>query len=165
MKTQGHESRLPCRQAWAPAFLPATKSVPKEIMTLCRPPADSNTRYRRGPAAAGITRIHLCQPRAARAALEDPIFDRAPELEASLLAKGKTALLETLEATNMDSGAIALCPPASGAGALAMPVVVRAPSDWLMSPFAVLLPDDVIAADKPCLKQMVEAYAETGRAI
>jgi UTP--glucose-1-phosphate uridylyltransferase len=29
-------------------------------------------------------------------------------------------------------------------------------------PFAVLLPDDVIAADKPCLQQMVEAYAETG---
>ena len=29
-------------------------------------------------------------------------------------------------------------------------------------PFAVLLPDDVIAADKPCLQQMVEAYEETG---
>jgi UTP--glucose-1-phosphate uridylyltransferase len=29
-------------------------------------------------------------------------------------------------------------------------------------PFAVLLPDDVIAAEKPCLKQMVEAYAQTG---
>jgi UTP--glucose-1-phosphate uridylyltransferase len=29
-------------------------------------------------------------------------------------------------------------------------------------PFAVILPDDVIAADKPCLKQMVEAYDETG---
>ncbi|AMY71519.1 UTP-glucose-1-phosphate uridylyltransferase [Frigidibacter mobilis] len=29
-------------------------------------------------------------------------------------------------------------------------------------PFAVLLPDDVIAAEKPCLQQMVEAYAETG---
>ncbi|PIL17478.1 hypothetical protein P775_24165, partial [Puniceibacterium antarcticum] len=29
-------------------------------------------------------------------------------------------------------------------------------------PFAVILPDDVIAADKPCLKQMVEAYQETG---
>jgi UTP--glucose-1-phosphate uridylyltransferase len=29
-------------------------------------------------------------------------------------------------------------------------------------PFAVLLPDDVIAAEKPCLQQMVEAYAQTG---
>ena len=29
-------------------------------------------------------------------------------------------------------------------------------------PFAVMLPDDVIAADKPCLKQMIEAYEETG---
>lgn len=29
-------------------------------------------------------------------------------------------------------------------------------------PFAVLLPDDVIAADKPCLQQMIEAYAQTG---
>ena len=29
-------------------------------------------------------------------------------------------------------------------------------------PFAVLLPDDVISAPKPCLQQMVEAYEETG---
>ena len=29
-------------------------------------------------------------------------------------------------------------------------------------PFAVLLPDDVIAAEKPCLQQMVEAYEQTG---
>jgi UTP--glucose-1-phosphate uridylyltransferase len=40
---------------------------------------------------------------------------------------------------------------------------VRATPDLVGDePFAVILPDDVIAAEKPCLQQMVEAYQETG---
>jgi len=137
-------------------FLPATKSVPKEIMTLVDRPL---IQYAIDEArAAGITEFIFVTSRG-KGALED-YFDRAPELEASLLAKGKTALLETLEATNMNSGAIAYVRQHQ---ALGLGHAVWCARHLIGNePFAVLLPDDVIAADKPCLKQMVEAYAETG---
>ena len=84
-------------------FLPATKSVPKEIMTLVDRPL---VQYAIDEAReAGITEFIFVTSRG-KGALED-YFDRAPELEATLRAKGKTALLDTLNATNMDSGAIA----------------------------------------------------------
>lgn len=137
-------------------FLPATKSVPKEIMTLVDRPL---IQYAIDEArAAGITEFVFVTSRG-KGALED-YFDRAPELEATLRAKGKTALLETLEATNMDSGAIAYVRQHQALGLghavwCARPLIKD-------EPFAVLLPDDVIAAEKPCLQQMVEAYADTG---
>ncbi|TVR48137.1 MAG: UTP--glucose-1-phosphate uridylyltransferase, partial [Rhodobacteraceae bacterium] len=94
-----------------------------------------------------------------KGALED-YFDRAPELEASLKAKGKTALLEVLEDTTMDSGAIAYVRQHQ---ALGLGHAVWCARHLIGDePFAVLLPDDVIAAEKPCLQQMVEAYAQTG---
>ncbi|MCC1482112.1 UTP--glucose-1-phosphate uridylyltransferase [Roseibaca sp. Y0-43] len=137
-------------------FLPATKSVPKEIMTLVDRPL---IQYAIDEArAAGITEFIFVTSRG-KGALED-YFDRAPELEASLKAKGKTALLETLEATNMDSGAIAYVRQHQ---ALGLGHAVWCARHLIGNePFAVLLPDDVIAAEKPCLQQMVEAYQETG---
>ena len=137
-------------------FLPATKSVPKEIMTLVDRPL---IQYAIDEAReAGITEFIFVTSRG-KGALED-YFDRAPELESSLRAKGKTALLETLEATNMDSGAIAYVRQHQ---ALGLGHAVWCARHLIKDePFAVLLPDDVIAADKPCLKQMVEAYADTG---
>lgn len=137
-------------------FLPATKSVPKEIMTLVDRPL---IQYAIDEArAAGITEFIFVTSRG-KGALED-YFDRAPELESSLKAKGKTALLDTLEATNMDSGAIAYVRQHQALGlGHAVWCARHLVGD---EPFAVLLPDDVIQADKPCLKQMVEAYEQTG---
>ncbi|MFN3953796.1 MAG: UTP--glucose-1-phosphate uridylyltransferase [Pararhodobacter sp.] len=137
-------------------FLPATKSVPKEIMTLVDRPL---IQYAIDEArAAGITEFIFVTSRG-KGALED-YFDRAPELEATLRAKGKRDLLEVLNATNMDSGAIAYVRQNQ---ALGLGHAVWCARHLIGdAPFAVLLPDDVIAADKPCLKQMVEAYAETG---
>ena len=137
-------------------FLPATKSVPKEIMTLVDRPL---IQYAIDEArAAGITEFIFVTSRG-KGALED-YFDRAPELESSLKAKGKTALLDTLEATNMDSGAIAYVRQHQALGlGHAVWCARHLVGD---EPFAVLLPDDVIAADKPCLAQMIDAYAETG---
>ncbi|MBN2759969.1 MAG: UTP--glucose-1-phosphate uridylyltransferase [Rhodobacteraceae bacterium] len=137
-------------------FLPATKSVPKEIMTLVDRPL---IQYAIDEArAAGITEFIFVTSRG-KGALED-YFDRAPELENSLKAKGKTALLETLEATNMDSGAIAYVRQHQ---ALGLGHAVWCARHLIGDePFAVLLPDDVIAAEMPCLQQMVEAYQETG---
>lgn len=137
-------------------FLPATKSVPKEIMTLVDRPL---IQYAIDEAReAGITEFIFVTSRG-KGALED-YFDRAPDLEATLRAKGKTDLLATLEATNMESGAIAYVRQNQ---ALGLGHAVWCARHLIGNePFAVLLPDDVIAADTPCLKQMVEAYADTG---
>ncbi|MDW3180585.1 MULTISPECIES: UTP--glucose-1-phosphate uridylyltransferase [unclassified Roseobacter] len=137
-------------------FLPATKSVPKEIMTLVDRPL---IQYAIDEArAAGIKEFIFVTSRG-KGALED-YFDHAPQLEQELRKKGKDDLLEVLETTNMDSGAIAYIRQHKALGlGHAVWCARRLIAD---EPFAVILPDDVIAADKPCLQQMVEAYAETG---
>jgi UTP--glucose-1-phosphate uridylyltransferase len=138
-------------------FLPATKSIPKEIMTLVDRPL---IQYAIDEArAAGITEFIFVTSRG-KGALED-YFDRAPELEASLTRSGKTDLLDVLNHTNMDSGAIAYVRQNRPLGlGHAVWCARRLIGD---EPFAVILPDDVITgADKPCLQQMIEAYQETG---
>ncbi|MEL7211189.1 MAG: UTP--glucose-1-phosphate uridylyltransferase GalU [Pseudomonadota bacterium] len=137
-------------------FLPATKAVPKEIMTLVDRPL---IQYAIDEArAAGIKEFIFVTSRG-KNALED-YFDHAPDLESSLRKKGKTELLETLKSTNMDSGAIAYIRQHK---ALGLGHAVWCARRLIANePFAVILPDDVIAAEKPCLQQMVEAYEETG---
>ncbi|WP_299281589.1 UTP--glucose-1-phosphate uridylyltransferase GalU [uncultured Tateyamaria sp.] len=137
-------------------FLPATKSVPKEIMTLVDRPL---IQYAIDEArAAGIKEFIFVTSRG-KGALED-YFDHAPTLEQELRKKGKTELLEILKDTNMDSGAIAYIRQHK---ALGLGHAVWCARRLIANePFAVILPDDVIAAEKPCLQQMVEAYEETG---
>jgi UTP--glucose-1-phosphate uridylyltransferase len=137
-------------------FLPATKSIPKEIMTLVDRPL---IQYAIDEArAAGIKEFIFVTSRG-KSALED-YFDHSPELENTLKRAGKTDLLKLLKDTNMDSGAIAYVRQNRPMGlGHAVWCARRLVGD---EPFAVLLPDDVIAAEKPCLAQMVEAYAETG---
>jgi UTP--glucose-1-phosphate uridylyltransferase len=137
-------------------FLPATKSIPKEIMTLVDRPL---IQYAIDEArAAGIKEFIFVTSRG-KSALED-YFDHAPELESALRRSGKDDLLELLKQTNMDSGAIAYVRQNRAMG--------LGHAVWCArrlignEPFAVLLPDDVIAAERPCLQQMVEAHAETG---
>ena len=137
-------------------FLPATKSIPKEIMTLVDRPL---IQYAIDEArAAGIKEFIFVTARG-KSALED-YFDHAPELENTLRKAGKDQLLEILKDTNMDSGAIAYVRQNRAMG--------LGHAVWCArrlignEPFAVLLPDDVIAAEKPCLQQMVEAYEQTG---
>lgn len=137
-------------------FLPATKSVPKEIMTLVDRPL---IQYAIDEArAAGITEFIFVTSRG-KGALED-YFDHSPSLEQELVRKGKDELLEVLKDTNMDSGAIAYIRQHK---ALGLGHAVWCARRLIGNePFAVILPDDVIAAEKPCLQQMVEAYEETG---
>ena len=136
-------------------FLPATKSIPKEIMTLVDRPL---IQYAIDEArAAGIKEFIFVTSRG-KGALED-YFDLAPTLEQELRKKDKTELLEILKDTNMESGAIAYIRQHKAMG--------LGHAVWCArrlignEPFAVILPDDVIAAEKPCLQQMVEAYEET----
>ena len=137
-------------------FLPATKSIPKEMLTLVDRPL---IQYAIDEArAAGITEFIFVTARG-KSALED-YFDRAPELEGALKSKGKSDLLETLDATNMQSGAIAYIRQHQALGlGHAVWCARRLIGD---EPFAVILPDDVIAANRPCLRQMMDAHAETG---
>lgn len=137
-------------------FLPATKSIPKEIMTLVDRPL---IQYAIDEArAAGIKEFIFVTSRG-KSALED-YFDHAPELESALRKKGKDDLLEVLKDTNMDSGAIAYVRQNRPMGlGHAVWCARRLIGNEL---FAVLLPDDVIAAEKSCLAQMVEAYEQTG---
>jgi UTP--glucose-1-phosphate uridylyltransferase len=137
-------------------FLPATKSVPKEIMTLVDRPL---VQYAIDEArAAGIKEFIFVTSRG-KGALED-YFDHSPVLEEELRRKNKTELLETLKQTNMDSGAIAYIRQYK---ALGLGHAVWCARRLIGNePFAVMLPDDVIAAETPCLKQMIEAYEEIG---
>lgn len=137
-------------------FLPATKSVPKEIMTLVDRPL---VQYAIDEArAAGIKEFIFVTSRG-KGALED-YFDHAPQLEQSLADSGKDDLLEILRSTNMDSGQIAYIRQHRALGlGHAVWCARRLIGD---EPFAVMLPDDVIAGDRPCLQQMIEAYEETG---
>lgn len=137
-------------------FLPATKSMPKEMMTLVDRPL---IQYAMDEArAAGITDFIFVTARG-KGSLVD-YFDRAPELESSLKEKGKTDLLDELARTDMPSGAISTIrqQQAKGLGH-AVWCARRLIGD---EPFAVILPDDVIDSDTPCLQQMVDAQAETG---
>lgn len=137
-------------------FLPATKSVPKEIMTLVDRPL---IQYAIDEAReAGIKEFIFVTSRG-KGALED-YFDHAPQLEQELRRKGKKDLLQELKTTNMDSGAIAYIRQHK---ALGLGHAVRCAHRLIGNePFAVILPDDVIAGDTSCLKQMVDAYQETG---
>jgi UTP--glucose-1-phosphate uridylyltransferase len=140
-------------------FLPATKSIPKEIMTLVDRPL---IQYAIDEArAAGIKEFIFVTSRG-KGALED-YFDIAPVLEQSLRKSGKDDLLEILKNTNMESGAIAYIRQHK---ALGLGHAVWCARRLIGNePFAVILPDDVIAAEKPVLQQMVEAYEETGGAM
>ena len=137
-------------------FLPATKSVPKEIMTLVDRPL---VQYAIDEARAAGIREFLFVTSRGKSALED-YFDVAPQLEQELKKKGKDELLDILKTTNMDSGDIAYIRQHK---ALGLGHAVWCARRLVANePFAVILPDDVIATDKPCLQQMVEAYEETG---
>lgn len=137
-------------------FLPATKSIPKEIMTLVDQPL---IQYAIDEAReAGIKEFIFVTSRG-KGALED-YFDNAPQLEQQLREKGKDDLLKALEVTNMESGAIAYIRQHRALGlGHAVSCAQRLIAD---EPFAVILPDDVIAGEPGCLKQMVDAYQETG---
>jgi len=134
-------------------FLPATKAMPKEMLPLVDRPL---IQYAVDEArAAGITEFIFVTARG-KYALED-YFDRAPQLEQQLAAKGKDALLAEVENATMPSGAIA---HVRQHDALGLGHAVWCARHLIGDePFAVILPDDVIAAQTPCLRQMVDAYA------
>src|SRR3984885_2874970 len=142
----------------ATRFLPATKAMPKEMLCLVDKPL---IQYGVEEAvAAGCTEIIIITGRG-KSTMEDH-FDSSPELEAALLAKHKTALLEVVHSVNRIARVTYTRQPEPlGLGH----AVLMAKELVGNEPFAVLPPDDIVDADIPCMKQMVEAFNETQSSI
>ena len=139
-------------------FLPATKAMPKEMLVLVDKPL---IQYGVEEAvAAGCNEIIIVTGRG-KTTMEDH-FDSSPELEASLMAKGKTALLEVARSVSK----LAKISYVRQAEPLGLGHAVLQ-AKWLVGnePFAVLLPDDIMDSKVSCIKQMLEAFEETQSSI
>jgi UTP--glucose-1-phosphate uridylyltransferase len=133
-------------------FLPATKASPKEMMPIVDKPL---IQYAVEEAvAAGITDMIFVTGRSKRA-IEDH-FDKAYELENELEARGKTQMLEfvrNLLPKNIN------CIYIRQAEALGLGHAVLCAKPAVNDePFAVLLADDLLDADPPVMKQMVDTF-------
>src|SRR5271156_681140 len=139
-------------------FLPATKATPKEFLGLVdKPLIQSGVEE---AVAAGCTEIIIVTGRG-KTTMEDH-FDRSAELEASLEAKGKTALLEIARSVSK----LAKITYTRQAEALGLGHAVLMAKELVGDePFCVILPDDIVDATTPCMKQMVEAFYVTGSSI
>jgi len=136
--------------------LPATKAIPKELLPVVDRPA---LQYVVDEAvAAGIEHIVFVTGRN-KGAIED-YFDVAFELEESLKAKNKTAILDELKRIHMPAGSTSFI---RQQGALGLGHAIWCARDVIgHEPFAILLPDVLVKAEKSCTAQMVEAYGRVG---
>ncbi|MED4070089.1 UTP--glucose-1-phosphate uridylyltransferase GalU [Priestia endophytica] len=134
-------------------FLPATKAMPKEMLPIVDKPT---IQYIVEEAvASGIEDIIIVTGKGKRA-IEDH-FDYAPELEQNLLEKGKMEILEKVrQSSNVDIHYIRQKEP-KGLGH----AVWCARNFIGNEPFAVLLGDDIVEAETPSLRQLIEQYEET----
>lgn len=137
-------------------FLPATKAVPKEMMTVVDRPA---LQYVVDEAkAAGIEHFIFVTGRG-KEVIENH-FDLAYELEATLIARNKTAALEELRAERPAAGTTSFTRQQEPLG---LGHAVWCARDIVGDePFAVLLPDMLMKHSTPCLKSMVDAYQTSG---
>jgi UTP--glucose-1-phosphate uridylyltransferase len=139
-------------------FLPATKAIPKEMLALVDKPI---IQYGVEEAlAAGCEQIIIVTARG-KSAIEDH-FDVSYELESSLEKRGKKELLEvSRKVSNMADLAYVRQKEAKGLGH----AVLMAKELVGDEPFAVILPDDVIDASVPCLKQMIDVFDQVQSSI
>ncbi len=156
------ELTLTIKKALIPAaglgtrFLPATKSMPKEMLPIIDTPV---IQYVVEEAiASGIEDIIIITGRGKRA-IED-YFDDSPELEMHLAKKHQTDMLKLVRdiSSLVDIHYIRQKEP-NGLG----DAVLRAENHIGDEPFAVLLGDDIIVNDKPCTAQLIENFEKYGR--
>ncbi|MDZ4760906.1 MAG: UTP--glucose-1-phosphate uridylyltransferase GalU [Alphaproteobacteria bacterium] len=136
--------------------LPATKSVPKEMLTVFDRPA---IQYVVDEAReAGIEHFVFVTGRN-KHVIED-YFDKAFELETTLAAKKKDALLAELKAASLPPGSASFTRQQA---ALGLGHAVLCAREMIgAEPFAVLLPDVLVKSKPSCLAQMVATYNEVG---
>ena len=137
-------------------FLPATKAMPKEMLTIVDKPL---IQYAVEEAVeAGIEEMVLITGRN-KTVMSDH-FDHSFELEHTLRERGKMEGLRQVTEWMPEPGQIALTRQQDPLGLGHAVWCARA--FIADEPFAVLLPDDLIQAKPGCLKQMVDLYAELG---
>lgn len=136
-------------------FLPATKSIPKEMLTIVdRPVIELAVEEAR---EAGIEHFVFVTGRN-KSAIEDH-FDKQYELEDTLARRGKTRELESLAAGLPKAGQTSFTRQQEPLG---LGHAVWCARDIVGNePFALLLPDMFIHGKPGCLKQMMDVYAET----
>ena len=137
-------------------FLPATKAMPKEMLPVVDKPL---IQYAVEEArAAGIEQFIFVTGRG-KTAIEDH-FDYSAELHHTLISRDKHDLWKLLEPTMLPAGQVAYTrqpePLGLGHAVWCARHLVRD------EPFAVLLADDLILGEEPCLKQMIDAYRDIG---
>ncbi|HEX5080086.1 MAG TPA: UTP--glucose-1-phosphate uridylyltransferase GalU [Geminicoccaceae bacterium] len=137
-------------------MLPATKAIPKEMLPVVDKPI---IQYAFEEArAAGVEHFIFVTGRG-KNVIEDH-FDRAYELDDALLKKDKMAELDSITSWLPTPGELSFTRQQEPLG--------LGHAVWCArhlvgnQPFAVMLVDDLIIGDVPCLKQMVDAHAETG---
>jgi len=137
-------------------FLPATKAVPKEMLTVVDRPAIQHVVDE--ARAAGIEHFIFVTGRN-KGAIEDH-FDRQPELEATLAARGKTKELELLARDLPAAGATSFTRQQEPLG---LGHAVWCARELVGDePFALLLPDMLHHGSPPCLQEMIDAYETHG---
>jgi len=137
-------------------FLPATKSMPKEMLPLVDRPLIQHAFEE--AREAGIEEFIFITGRGKE--LLEEHFDYQPELEQTLLSRGKHDMIEKVRESEMPEGKLFLTRQARPLG--------LGHAIWCArhligdEPFAVMLPDDVFLSNTPCLKQMVDSYQNEG---
>jgi len=134
-------------------FLPATKAMPKEMLTIVDRPVIQHVVDE--VKAAGIEHFIFVTGRN-KAVIEDH-FDHAYELDRTLVERGKTREFEELQRDLLGPGRTSFTRQQAPLG---LGHAVWCARDIVGDePFAVLLPDMLHHSVKPCLKGMIEAYA------
>ena len=139
-------------------FLPATKVIPKEMLALVDKPI---IQYGVEEAvASGIEHIIIITGRG-KGAMEDH-FDHSFELDATLERRGKKDLL----AVSRSVSTLARVSYVRQREPLGLGHAVLCAKELVGNePFAVILPDDVIDSEVPCIKQMIDVFNERGGSV
>ncbi len=137
-------------------FLPATKVIAKEMLPVVDKPL---IQYAVEEAIASGIEYFIFVTGRGKSVLVDH-FDHAPELEALLDERGKGDMLKTLLASMPEPGRVFSVRQQVPLGLGHAVWCARA--NVGNEPFAVLLPDELLMADPPCLKQLIDVYEEKG---
>ena len=140
-------------------FLPASKAVPKVLLPVVDKPL---IQYAVEEArAAGIEEFIFVTSRG-EAAIKDH-FERDATLDAHLKARGDNAALAVAASAVLEPGAASFVrqeePLGLGHAVLCARDLVRD------EPFAVLLPDELLLGDQPCLAELVAVYGKSGGSV
>lgn len=148
---------FPCA-GFGTRFFPATKAIPKEMLPLVDKPI---LQYGIEEAkSSGLDKLIIVTSNGKESIIDH--FDRSIPLERFLRERDKTDLLTEVEGVGKMVDLIAVRQKEQ----LGLGHAVLVAKDAIGNePFAVVLPDDVILSDEPCLQQMRRVFEETGRPV